>query len=65
MNTLSKAQKLTLTEIVTEEYGDSLEYEEFVEAVLTVCDDIAGFESIQTRRVNNLINSLWRHYHEY
>ncbi len=65
MTTLSKEQKQTLIEIVAEEFGDSLEYDEFVEAVMNLCEDIAGLESIQPRQIETLVKSMWRSYHDH
>jgi hypothetical protein len=65
MYTLSKEQKQRLIEILVEEFGCNLDFDEFAEAVMVLCDDIAGFETIQTSNANRIINQLWRNYHDH
>ena len=51
-----------LVEIVIEQFGSTLDRDQFVDVVLTLFDDVAGFEVITTRKANRYVAALWRRY---
>jgi hypothetical protein len=63
MQKLSAAQKQNLVEIINEDFGTGLIFDEFAEVVLDIFEDISGFETIPPAKVKLLINQLWRKYH--
>jgi hypothetical protein len=63
MHTLTAEQQNTLLEIINEEFGSTLESDEFADALLGLFEDIPGFETISQSRANRYINQLWRKYH--
>jgi len=65
MYTLSKEQKQRLIEILVEGFGFNLDFDEFADAVMDMCDDVAGLETMQPSNATRIINQLWRNYHEH
>ena len=63
MHSLSKEQRQTIVEIVNDQFGVDLEYNDFVDALLAMFEDIAGFETMPPAKAETLIKSLWRKYH--
>ncbi|MGA7194079.1 MAG: hypothetical protein WBW94_10645 [Anaerolineales bacterium] len=63
MHTLSKEQQQTLVEIVNEQFGVDLEYNDFVDVLLAMFEDVAGFETMPATKAETLIKTLWRNYH--
>lgn len=45
MYTLTAEQKQQLVEILIEEFGEGLEFDDFTDALLGLLDNIAGFET--------------------
>ena len=64
MKSLTSAQKLQLVNIITEEFGNELDVEEFTDALLGLLEDVAGFETAKETSIINLTNELWSQYHD-
>lgn len=64
MKSLTVEQQKSLVEIIKDEFGDDLLIEDFSEALLSMLEDIAGFEVISRQDLRNLTQQLWRKYHE-
>lgn len=64
MKSLTTEQKQSLVEIIKDEFGDDLLIEDFSEALLSMLEDIAGFEVISRQDLRNLTQQLWSQYHE-
>ena len=64
MKSLTSAQKLQLVNIITEEFGNELEVEEFTDALLGLLEDVAGYETAKTTAIVKLTNQLWSEYNE-
>ena len=62
MHTLTTEQKQTLIEIINEEFGSHLVFDEFADAMRGLFEDIAGFETISQSKANPFVNQLWRKY---
>src|SRR5215203_1969291 len=60
---LTKDQKHSLLDIINEQFGSSLEFDQFADAVFGLFENIAGFETIPHQSANRLVNQLWRKYH--
>ena len=60
---LSIAQQKTLVEIISDQFGPHLSFDEFTDQVLLLFEDISGFEAITDSESQILINQLWRKYH--
>lgn len=63
MYTLTADQTQQLVEILIEEFGEEMEYEDFTDALLGLLDDIAGFETAPQTVIDKLIQQIWRKYH--
>jgi len=63
MYTLTADQKQQLAEILVEEFGEGMEFEDFTEALLGLLDDIAGFETAPQSVIDKLTQQIWRKYH--
>ena len=63
MYTLTAEQKQQLVEILIEEFGDELEFDDFTDALLGLLDDIAGFETAPQSVIDKLTQQIWRKYH--
>lgn len=63
MKHLTKNQQKVIVEIVTEESGSNLGYDEFGDRALLLLEDVAGFETISTRDSKRIVQQLWRQYH--
>lgn len=64
MKSLTTEQQQSLVEMIKEEFGDELLLEDFTEALLSMLEDIAGFETSSQPALNKLTNQLWSQYHE-
>jgi hypothetical protein len=64
MKSLTTEQQQSLVEIIKDEFGDDLLIEDFSEALLSILEDVAGFEVISRQDLRNLTQQLWRKYHE-
>lgn len=63
MKRLTKDQQKLIVEIVTEETGTNLGYDEFSNHALLLLEDVAGLETISTRDSKRIVQQLWRKYH--
>jgi hypothetical protein len=63
MKRLTKDQQKVIVEIITEEAGSNLGYDEFGNRVLLLLEDVAGFETISSRDSKRIVQQLWRNYH--
>lgn len=64
MQSLTKAQEQSLVAIIIEEFGAEMLLGEFTEALLSVLDDVAGFETSLEAEISSLTQQLWSQYHE-
>ena len=56
-------QQKTLVEIISDQSGPHLTFDEFTDQVLLLFEDISGFEVINDSESQALINQLWSKYH--
>lgn len=63
MYTLTTDQEQQLVEILVEESGEGMDFENFTEALLGLLEDIAGFETAPQTVIDQLIQQLWSKYH--
>ena len=64
MQSFTKAQMQSLVAIIIEDFGADMLFGDFSEALLSVLEDLAGFESISEQAVYLLTQQLWSQYHE-
>ena len=64
MQSLTNAQKQSLVAIIIEDFGADMLLGDFSEALLSVLEDLAGFEASSEQVVNLLTQQLWSQYHE-
>ena len=64
MQSLTKAQMQSLVAIIIEDFGADMLLGDFSEALLSVLEDVAGFEASSEQAVNLLTQQLWSEYHE-
>ena len=64
MQSLTAEQKQELVQIINEEFGVGMTLEDFTEALLSLLEDVAGFETASQRTLNQLTQQLWSQYHE-
>ena len=60
---LSIDQQKTLVEIISDQSGPHLSFDDFAEQVLLLFEDISGFEVITDSESQTIINQLWSKYH--
>ena len=60
---LSINQQKTLVEIISDQSGPNLTFDDFTDQMLMLFEDIAGFEMISDSESQILINQLWSKYH--
>lgn len=63
MYTLTTDQKQQLVEILIEDFGEGMEFDDFTDALLGLLDDIAGFETAPQPVIDKLNLQIWRKYH--
>jgi hypothetical protein len=51
-----------LVEVVVEMFGSTLDRAQFTDVALTLFEDIAGLETITTRKASRYVAALWRRY---
>ena len=51
-----------LVEVVIKQFGSTLDRAQFADVVLTLFEDIAGLETITTKKASRYIAALWRRY---
>jgi hypothetical protein len=56
-------QLKTLVEIISDQFGPHLTFDDFTDQVLMLFEDIAGFEVISDSNSQIIINQLWSYYH--
>ncbi len=64
MQSLTKAQQKSLVAIIIEEFGADMLLGEFTEALLSILEDMAGFETSSDVEISPLTQQLWSQYHE-
>ena len=64
MQSLTAEQKQELVKIINEEFGVGMALEDFTEALLSLLEDVAGFETASQRTLNQLTQQLWSQYHD-
>ncbi len=64
MQSLTEAQYQSLVAIVIEEFGAEMLLGDFTEALLSVLEDMAGFETSTEEAISSLTQQLWSQYHE-
>ena len=60
---LSIDQQKTLVEIISDQFGPHLSFDDFADQLLLLFEDISGFEVITDSELQALINQLWSYYH--
>ena len=60
---LSIDQQNALVEIISDQFGLHLSFDDFADQVLLLFEDISGFEVISDSASKTLINQLWSNYH--
>lgn len=63
MYTLSEDEKSRLIELVVEEFGNDLAFDNFAEVIHGLFEDIPGLETIGANQANRLVNLIWSEYH--
>jgi len=63
MHTLTEEQQTMLLDMLNEQFGLHLEFEEFSDVLLGLFEDIPGFETISPSTANRLIKLFWSKYH--
>ena len=64
MQSLTAEQKQELVQIINEEFGVGMALDDSSEALLSLLEDVAGFETASQRTLNQLTQQLWEQYHE-
>jgi hypothetical protein len=64
MKSLTTEQKHELVEIIKDEYGNVLDFDDFTNALLGLLEDVSGFETTKESTINKLTQQLWRKYHD-
>ena len=64
MQSLTADQKQELLQIINEEFGVGMALDDFTEALLSLLEDVAGFETASQRTLNQLTQQLWSQYHD-
>lgn len=62
MQKLTKAQEQQLVEILLEDCGSGMEFDDFSDALLGLMEDIAGFETASQSSIDKLVQQLWSKY---
>jgi len=60
---LSIDQQKTLVNIISDQSGHNLSFEDFADQVLLLFEDISGFEMISDSESQTIIKQLWSDYH--
>jgi O-succinylbenzoate synthase len=59
---LNDAEFDGLVEVIVEQFGSTLDRDQFADAALTLFDDMPGLETITTKQANRYVAALWRRY---
>jgi hypothetical protein len=60
---LSVDQQKTLVDIISDQFGHGLSFNDFTDQVLLLLENISGFEMISDSECQTIINQLWSYYH--
>ena len=63
MYSLTVDQKKQLVEILFEESGEGMDFENFTDALLGLLEDVSGFETAPPVVIDELTHRLWSQYH--
>lgn len=63
MYALSDDEKSRLIELVVEEVGEDLAFDDFAAVIHGLFEDIPGIETMGANQANRLINIMWSEYH--
>ena len=63
MHTLTTDQQAMLLDMLNEDFGVHLEFEEFSDVLLGLFEDIPGLEMTSQSKINHLVNFIWSKYH--
>lgn len=63
MNALSQDEKNRLVELIVDEFGGSLVFQDFAAVIHGYFDDIPGLETMGAEEANDLIKFMWSQYH--
>lgn len=63
MYSLTADQEQQLVEILVEESGEGMDFDNFTDALLGLLEDIAGFETASQTVIDQLVQQIWRKYH--
>lgn len=63
MYALSDDEKSRLIELVVDDFGDGLAFDNFAAVLHGLFEDISGLETIGADQANRLINVMWSEYH--
>jgi len=64
MKSLTTEQIQNLVEIINDEYGNTLDFDDFTNALLGLLEDVPGFETAKESTINKLSQQLWNKYHD-
>jgi hypothetical protein len=64
MKSLTTEQKQDLVEIIKDEYGNVLDFDDFTNALLGLLEDVPRFETAKESTINKLTQQLWSQYHD-
>ncbi|WP_434516812.1 hypothetical protein AB6Q56_09550 [Dechloromonas sp. ARDL1] len=64
MHSLTTEQKQQLVEIINEEFGTGMEFDDFTDALLGLLEDVSGFEAAPQNAIRKLTQQLWSQYHD-
>jgi hypothetical protein len=64
MQSLTTEQKQNLVEIINDQYGNALDFDDFTNALLGLLEDVPGFETAKESTISKLSQQLWSQYHD-
>lgn len=64
MKQLTTDQKQELVKIIKDEYDNTLDFDDFTNALLGLLEDVSGFDTAKESTINNLTQTLWSQYHD-
>jgi len=64
MKSLTNEQKQNLVEIINDEYGNDLDFDDFTNALLGLLEDVPGFETAKESTIDKLTQTLWSQHHD-
>ncbi len=63
MYALSEDERCRIVELVIDEFGGCLGFDEFAAVIHGLFEDIPGIETMGADEANHLINLMWSQYH--